>query len=364
MTCSEIREEFSNRREGILNEARHALFDAHIEACEDCRAEYVSFASVWDALDSFGALPEMELPPDFHRELLSRIEREQIDRAVESELTWRQRMGRIVFGRQSWKVALSTTVAAVLIALAIAFLPGGNGVKMNPGSERILPGTGHVKSATDTGKGTETTQPGDTTGATLQAAVDISVQYSGSVPVVTLINTGPATKTDVHVKVAEIVLPELPNRGPGHNLLTPENQDSDFWVGKVGMGDSADVTVDLAPLVQDALRTESTDTVYALTRSAGAHLTITWTSQGALVTRHLFVPVRRSQAMTIGVSGQVSATHLLATAAGEGQIAILTTSVPGRMVSLSGSNVDIDTAIRSVYPDAQMQRAGDTITIK
>ena len=224
MTCSEIREEFSNRREGILNEARHALFDAHIEACEDCRAEYVSFASVWDALDSFGALPEMELPPDFHRELLSRIEREQIDRAVESELTWRQRMGRIVFGRQSWKVALSTTVAAVLIALAIAFLPGGNGVKMNPGSERILPGTGHVKSATDTGKGTETTQPGDTTGATLQAAVDISVQYSGSVPVVTLINTGPATKTDVQV------VPRPAIRQLGQNLLTPENQDSDFWV--------------------------------------------------------------------------------------------------------------------------------------
>ena len=89
------------------------IFEKHMGCCDACRAFSASQMAVWDALDSFEAMP---VSPDFDRKLMARIERE------DSSLWPRIRSG-ITAGRTALWRPLIPVAAALLIAAGLWMRP-------------------------------------------------------------------------------------------------------------------------------------------------------------------------------------------------------------------------------------------------
>jgi hypothetical protein len=318
-----------------MPEPRRALFDAHLEGCAVCRAEFARFSAVWDALDSYGRTAAVELPPDFHRELLARIEREQIDRVVHGEVAWRERLGRVLFGRRSWKVAVATAAAAVLVALGICLLPHlNNTTQLNPGGVKIggpSQTTGAVDHSLTPDRGTTPKAPEVTTGATTLATVDISADGGGT-PAILLRNAGPALTTNVRVALCEVFL----RPGQGFRSLDAGRP---FWTGDIAQNESHRIPVDAAAWLPVG---------YALTGNEAMWLTVTWLSQGREETRHVFMPVRGPGSIAYGqvnVIGNVRVAELLESIAGQTGTTLIAPSVPDARIEVNLAQADVQTAI-------------------
>lgn len=50
MNCQETKTNFDERLDGRLDAARNAAFDAHVNHCPDCAAQWRAFAGAWNAL--------------------------------------------------------------------------------------------------------------------------------------------------------------------------------------------------------------------------------------------------------------------------------------------------------------------------
>jgi hypothetical protein len=319
-----------------MPEARRALFDAHLEGCATCRAEFARFSAVWDALDSYGRMPAVELPPDFHRELLARIEREQIERVVRGEMAWRERVGRVLFGRRSWKVALTTTCAAVLIALGIYFLPRLNDVtQLNPGGAKLTVPRDVPANVDLTGRPEKRATPepsGVTTGATAPADLEIGAAYGDLVPALVLRNKGPALTTDVRIGVVEVFL------GPGRSYRSVGAERA-LWVGDAPQNEARRIPVDVAALLPAGHRLAGGEAMW---------LTIRWTSEGQESVRHVFMPARRPESGGYGqvnMSGDLRVADVLAGIAGQAGVTLIAPSVPEARMETNLSAADLWTAI-------------------
>jgi anti-sigma factor RsiW len=50
MNCQETKTNFDERLDGRLDAARNAAFDAHVNHCPDCAAQWRAFDGAWNAL--------------------------------------------------------------------------------------------------------------------------------------------------------------------------------------------------------------------------------------------------------------------------------------------------------------------------
>lgn len=107
-----------------------AVFERHMEICGECRALAEAQRSVWDALDSWDAMP---VPADFDKKLYARIEQH------ENSSWWIRLWHRSLPQPFSFGPAMPIATACVTLCIAIAmYLPGSAPkVTLQPPQTRI-----------------------------------------------------------------------------------------------------------------------------------------------------------------------------------------------------------------------------------
>lgn len=108
-------------------EADHALqFERHVKGCEECGRVVSAQRAVWEALDSYQALPVSE---DFDERLWRKIE------AAESRNWWQKLMDGPALGWSSlfsWKPAMVTASACAAVFAVMVFTQPSTNVEQTP----------------------------------------------------------------------------------------------------------------------------------------------------------------------------------------------------------------------------------------
>lgn len=122
MKCERAKELFSEYLEGSIDYALTATVRAHIDQCDGCKGDLVSFRRTWDAI---GALPEVEPPSSFRHDVVMRAARLQHEhRKTEKQgflgVTWDYLFGRLLPAR-----AIAIACAGAVLAAVLLNLPQG-----------------------------------------------------------------------------------------------------------------------------------------------------------------------------------------------------------------------------------------------
>ena len=92
-----------------------AMFESHMESCEDCRTFSIAQRSAWEALDVWEPIP---IPADFDRKLYARIDQ------FEQSGWWTKLWHRSMWQSGSFGPAMPIATACLTLALGVMlYLP-------------------------------------------------------------------------------------------------------------------------------------------------------------------------------------------------------------------------------------------------
>ena len=106
--CDKIRELFDSYIDDEICEADRKELIKHLESCEKCKSE---LSQLMEMVEEINNLPEMELPENFHSELMEKIKDESIKNKIENK------NGRVIDLR--W---ISSIAAALVLVVAVVGL--------------------------------------------------------------------------------------------------------------------------------------------------------------------------------------------------------------------------------------------------
>lgn len=108
---------------GKLTPDLAAIFQSHMESCEDCRAFSTAQRSAWDALDAWDPMP---IPADFDRKLYARIDQ------YEKSGWWIKLWHRSIWQSGSFGPAMPIATACLTLAVGVMlWLPVNNNGKQS-----------------------------------------------------------------------------------------------------------------------------------------------------------------------------------------------------------------------------------------
>ena len=103
---------------GKLTPDLAAIFQSHMESCEDCRAFSIAQRSAWEALDAWVPMP---IPADFDRKLYARIDQ------YEKSGWWIKLWHRSIWQSGSFGPAMPIATACLTLAVGVMlWLPVNN----------------------------------------------------------------------------------------------------------------------------------------------------------------------------------------------------------------------------------------------
>jgi hypothetical protein len=111
MNCAQLRDAAPDMALGLLTGEDRAAAIAHLDRCQECRAEVSSLAETADEL--LVLTPEVEPPPNFESGVLARLPQPATPRRT-TLTAW-------------WAVAAAAVVAALVAAGAVLWSPAGPG---------------------------------------------------------------------------------------------------------------------------------------------------------------------------------------------------------------------------------------------
>ncbi len=113
MDCEKAQEHMSLYVDEQLSKKEIEELESHISSCASCR---IQFNYLLDIIDNLKSLPQLELPPNFHNELINNIN--NIDNNVKIE---KIKNKRFKFEFNKWK-KYSTIVAACFVVVILSIL--------------------------------------------------------------------------------------------------------------------------------------------------------------------------------------------------------------------------------------------------
>ncbi|MEZ5065161.1 MAG: zf-HC2 domain-containing protein [bacterium] len=117
MKCDTVQELASDALDGLLDPALAARFDAHLEACPECR---VFHEELRESLALLADFPVVEASPDFDRRVWARIREEGNPVGLRESATsrlaeWRE---RLTLSTMPWRLAPALAAGVALVILA------------------------------------------------------------------------------------------------------------------------------------------------------------------------------------------------------------------------------------------------------
>ena len=116
MNCQELRDSIPEFLAGELSADALRLFEAHIAACTDCRAELDQVEPVWTAL---GDLPEGKPGPGLRSRFYAALEEEKRRVATADKPSWTKRAERWIDSWWPRRPVFQVATAAVLLVVGV-----------------------------------------------------------------------------------------------------------------------------------------------------------------------------------------------------------------------------------------------------
>jgi len=119
MPCLKINELLSPYIDGMLESSQAAQVEQHIAACAACRTEYAKLRNVVELVKG---LPEVAPPPEFHSNLLQRLQTLSTPTVNSGQTVWIRQLAR-----GKWSQALAVAAVLMLTVGVTALWYGKNG---------------------------------------------------------------------------------------------------------------------------------------------------------------------------------------------------------------------------------------------
>lgn len=142
MDCEKLKENIALYIDEELDEIEMKEVQQHIKQCEQCKNE---FEQLLDVINDLKALPQIELPENFHNELMKRIKNESIEHTQEHN---NKKFGFKAFCSRNWRMMSGLTAAACFVFVVYGFMTtGAGGAKSAPITENFTMNSTRVASA-------------------------------------------------------------------------------------------------------------------------------------------------------------------------------------------------------------------------
>lgn len=123
MDCEKIQEFISLYVDGELEQDKICELENHIESCESCKNE---FNQILDIVDSLKSLPQLELPDDFHNELMDKIKANTDAKSIEIKKPKFK-----IFANKKWKMVSALAAACCAFIIFSTVLNNFNDLNTN-----------------------------------------------------------------------------------------------------------------------------------------------------------------------------------------------------------------------------------------